>query len=73
MKHFSEIMSRGSQITDRLLGTILRGVFGLVSVLIGVSGDIISALLFPGYDMSKNMISELPISIKKCIYLIINS
>ena len=45
---------------DQLLKIIPGGVFGIISVVIVLSGDIISIVLFPGgYSFFENMISEL--------------
>ena len=45
---------------DKLLTLIPGGVFGLLSCVIVLSGDILSIILFPGgYNFFENMISEL--------------
>lgn len=44
---------------DQTLNIIPGGLFGLFSVLIGIGGDIIAFLHFPGYSIFYNMISEL--------------
>jgi len=45
---------------DQILKIFPGGVFGLISVIIILSGDIISIVLFPGgYSFFENMISEL--------------
>lgn len=44
---------------DQTLNIIPGGLFGLFSVLIGVGGDIIALLHFPGYSIFYNMISDL--------------
>ena len=44
---------------DKLLNVIPGGVFGLLSVVFIVLGELIAFLLFPGYSIFKNMVSEL--------------
>ncbi|MHA1148986.1 MAG: DUF998 domain-containing protein [Promethearchaeota archaeon] len=52
-------MDGESTILNRVFQVIPPGIFGLLSVLVGVSGDIISASLYPGFSITKNMISDL--------------
>lgn len=44
---------------DKLLNVKPGGIFGLLSVVFIVLGELIAFLLFPGYSIFKNMISEL--------------
>jgi len=44
---------------DNFLEVISGGVFGLVSVIIIILGEVIAILLFSGYSIFENMISEL--------------
>jgi len=44
---------------DKLFEVVPGGIFGLLSVIIGVSGDIIASIFFPGYNIAENMISDL--------------
>jgi hypothetical protein len=46
-------------IIDKILEVIPGGVFGLLSVLFIIFGELIAFLLFPGYNIFKNMVSEL--------------
>ena len=52
-------MTSAIELFDKLFNRIHGGVFGLLSVIIGVCGDILAASVFPGYSIFSNMISEL--------------
>ena len=52
-------MEREANFIDKLLSLISGGVFGLVSVIIILIGDIIAFSYFPGYSIFNNMVSEL--------------
>lgn len=53
-------MENGKHCLDKLLKIIPGGVFGIISVITVLTGDIISIFLFPGgYSFFENMISEL--------------
>ena len=52
-------MEREANLVDKLLGLISGGVFGLISVIIILVGDIIAFSYFPGYSIFNNMVSEL--------------
>lgn len=52
-------MDGESTVLGRIFHIIPPGVFGLLSVVAGVIGDLISASLFPGYNITVNMISDL--------------
>ncbi len=47
------------ELLEKLYNRIHGGVFGLLSVIVGVCGDILAASLFPGYSIFSNMISQL--------------
>ncbi len=53
------IKSSASKLFDKLLKIAPGGVYGLLSVLIGVTGDIIAASMFIGYNIVDNTISDL--------------
>lgn len=44
---------------DKIYDLIPGGIFGLLSVIFGLVGDILSIILYPGYDFTKNMASDL--------------
>ncbi|MHA1436779.1 MAG: DUF998 domain-containing protein [Promethearchaeota archaeon] len=46
---------------ERIFNYIPGALFGIISVAIGVFGDIMSAWLYPDYSIFKNMISDLGI------------
>ena len=46
-------------IGDKTLQWAPGGVYGLISVIIGIYCNLIAVLLFPGYNITINMISEL--------------
>ncbi|MHA1488504.1 MAG: DUF998 domain-containing protein [Promethearchaeota archaeon] len=46
-------------IGDKTLQWAPGGVYGLISVIIGICCNLIALLLFPGYNITINMISEL--------------
>ncbi|MFX1393907.1 MAG: DUF998 domain-containing protein [Promethearchaeota archaeon] len=53
-------MGNAKNSLDKLIEIIPGGVFGIISVIIVLTGDIISIVLFPeGYSFFENMISEL--------------
>ena len=52
-------MDNPTKFIDTLLEIIPGGVFGLLSVVIIILGEIIAILLFPGYNIFDNMLSEL--------------
>jgi len=52
-------MDKPTKFIDKLLEIIPGGVFGLLSVVIIILGEIIAILLFPGYNIFDNMLSEL--------------
>ncbi|MBN1802501.1 MAG: DUF998 domain-containing protein [Candidatus Lokiarchaeota archaeon] len=44
---------------DKIFELIPGGIFGLLSVLFGLIGDVFSIMLYPGYNFTKNMASDL--------------
>ncbi|TFG30397.1 MAG: hypothetical protein EU532_01225 [Promethearchaeota archaeon] len=52
-------MEREANLIDKLLDLISGGVFGLISVIVILVGDIIAFSYFPGYSIFNNMVSEL--------------
>ena len=52
-------MTSETGFLDKLYSKIHGGLFGLLSVIVGVCGDILAASQFPGYSIFSNMISEL--------------
>jgi hypothetical protein len=44
---------------NKFLHSVSGGVFGLLSITFGLTGDIIAFLLFPGYDLTKKAVSYL--------------
>ncbi|MFX1410669.1 MAG: DUF998 domain-containing protein [Promethearchaeota archaeon] len=46
-------------IINKVLQSVSGGVFGLLSITFGLTGDIIAFLLFPGYDFTKRAVSYL--------------
>lgn len=52
-------MEESTKSIDKTLEVISGGVFGLLSVICIILGELIAFLLFPGYNIFKNMISEL--------------
>lgn len=44
---------------DNYFEVVPGGIFGLLSVIIGVSGDFIAYLFYPGYNIAEYMISDL--------------
>ncbi len=55
------VKSSAGKLFDKLLSIAPGGVYGLLSVLIGVTGDIIAVSMFLGYNLVDNTISELGI------------
>lgn len=45
--------------TNKIIESVSAGVFGLLSITFGLTGDIIAFLLFPGYDFTKKAVSYL--------------
>jgi hypothetical membrane protein len=37
------------------------GICGLISIIIGICGDILAIIYFPGYNLLNNMVSDLGI------------
>ena len=52
-------MDKPTKFIDKLLEIIHGGVFGLLSVALIILGELIAFLLFPGYSIFNNMVSEL--------------
>jgi len=52
-------VDKQTKFIDKLLEIIPGGVFGLLSVALIILGEIIALLLFPGYNIFNNMVSEL--------------
>lgn len=52
-------MDKPTKFIDKLLEVIPGGIFGLISVVLVIIGELIAFLLFPGYNIFKNMVSEL--------------
>ncbi|MFX0042170.1 MAG: DUF998 domain-containing protein [Candidatus Hodarchaeota archaeon] len=44
---------------NKILQSVSGGIFGLLSITFGFTGDIIAFLLFPGYDFTKKAVSYL--------------
>lgn len=53
---------------DRVLSRVPGGIFGILSVTIGVCGDFISIYLYPGYNIFINTISELGVGPGKIFF-----
>lgn len=54
-------MERKRNFIDKLLDIAPGGFYGILSVIIRMSGDFLAFLLFPGYSMINNMVSDLGI------------
>ena len=52
-------MDKSTKFIEKSLETIPGGVFGLISVVSIILGEVIAFLLFPGYSIFDNMISDL--------------
>jgi len=52
-------VDKSTKFIDKLFEIIPGGVFGLLSVALIILGEIIALLLFPGYNIFNNMVSEL--------------
>ena len=52
-------MKRVNNLFDKLLDIAPGGVYGLLSVIVGVGGDLIALFLYPRYDFLVHKISEL--------------
>ncbi|MHA1335720.1 MAG: DUF998 domain-containing protein [Promethearchaeota archaeon] len=52
-------MSIDFKFAQKIFQTIPGSVFCLISIFVGITGDIISAIMYPGYNITKNMISDL--------------
>jgi hypothetical membrane protein len=48
-----------NNITEKLLNFMPGGLYGIFSVIIGLSGDILAMAYFPGYSIIENMASDL--------------
>ena len=48
-----------NSIINKILQPVSGGVFGILSIIFGITGDIIALLLFPGFDFTKNAVSYL--------------
>ncbi|MFX1320071.1 MAG: DUF998 domain-containing protein [Promethearchaeota archaeon] len=48
-----------NSVINKILQSVSGGVFGLLSIIFGITGDIIAFLLFPGYDFTKKAVSYL--------------
>ena len=52
-------MDKPSKLIDKILEVIPGGIFGLLSVVSIILGELLAFLLFPGYNIFDNMISDL--------------
>ena len=52
-------MKNEINFSDTLFFKNYGSIFGILSVSVGVIGDLIALYLFPGYSIFSNMISEL--------------
>ena len=48
-----------NDFTEKLLNFMPGGVYGILSMVIGIIGDILAILYYPGYNMIDNMVSDL--------------
>jgi hypothetical membrane protein len=46
-------------VSKKLLNDLSGGIFGLISVILIILGEILAFLLFPGYTIFENMVSDL--------------
>ncbi len=52
-------MDKPTKLIDKILEVIPGGIFGLLSVVSIILGELFAFLLFPGYNIFNNMISDL--------------
>ena len=52
-------MERFDFLVSKLLDFLPGGIYGILSVIIGILGDLLAFLLFPGYNSTLNMVSDL--------------
>lgn len=52
-------MERKRKFIDKLLNFIPGGFYGILSLIARISGDLLAYLLFPGYSIFDNMVSDL--------------
>lgn len=52
-------MERKRNFIDYFLDLAPGGFYGILSIIVRISGDFIAFLLFPGYNMINNMVSDL--------------
>ncbi|MFW9825263.1 MAG: hypothetical protein ACFFE4_20140 [Candidatus Thorarchaeota archaeon] len=52
-------MEKLEHLSEKINRYVSLSIFGLLSVLFGIIGDTISFLMFPGYNITRNPVSEL--------------
>ena len=52
-------MERERKFIDKLLNIAPGGIYGILSLIARISGDLLAYLLFPGYSIFDNMVSDL--------------
>jgi hypothetical protein len=56
---FERIIDSMREFLTKLIYNVSGGVYGLLSIMFGIVGDIIAVILYPGYDFTKSAVSTL--------------